>query len=90
VRHFSGFARGDFEFIVGGGGTGNATLMRFLREEMAPAPVLTLEEVGFGSDAKKRSPLRFWRMKAGRACRRTSRAQPGARGARVLGKIVPV
>ncbi|WP_258525765.1 anhydro-N-acetylmuramic acid kinase [Paenibacillus sp. YN15] len=39
--------------IVGGGGSYNPTLLRELREELAPVPVVTQEEIGLNSDAKE-------------------------------------
>jgi len=41
------------EVIVGGGGAHNGALMTFLRQALAPIPVLTHEEVGMDSDAKE-------------------------------------
>ena len=41
------------EVIVGGGGARNLFLMRLLRERLAPAPVLTHEDVGLSSDSKE-------------------------------------
>jgi anhydro-N-acetylmuramic acid kinase len=41
------------EVIVGGGGVRNPTLMRMLRERLAPIPVLTHEDIGINSDAKE-------------------------------------
>ncbi|MDX1931134.1 MAG: anhydro-N-acetylmuramic acid kinase [Capsulimonadales bacterium] len=41
------------EVIVGGGGSRNPFLMDLLRERLAPASVLTHEEVGIDSDAKE-------------------------------------
>lgn len=41
--------------LVGGGGSYNPTLMRFLRDEMGPmgVEVLTQEQIGYSSDAKE-------------------------------------
>jgi anhydro-N-acetylmuramic acid kinase len=39
--------------IVGGGGSYNPTLLRDLREQLAPVPVVTQEEIGQSSDAKE-------------------------------------
>jgi len=89
VHRFSGFARGDFEMIVGGGGTHNATLMRMLSQEIAPARLLTHEEVGLNSDAKE--ALAFAILGSETLCNIPT-SIPGATGARrasVLGQIVP-
>jgi anhydro-N-acetylmuramic acid kinase len=88
VRRFSGFGA-DFEMIVGGGGVHNQTLMKMLREEIAPAPLLTLEEVGLNSDAKE--ALAF-AILGSETLRGVATSVPGATGAKrasVLGQIAP-
>jgi anhydro-N-acetylmuramic acid kinase len=52
LRDFAGLGS-DFELIVGGGGTRNATLMRMLREELPQVSVLRHEDVGIDSQAKE-------------------------------------
>lgn len=41
------------EVIVGGGGARNRTLMRWIREGLAPVPVYTFEEMGWNSKARE-------------------------------------
>ncbi len=41
------------EVIIGGGGRHNATLMAMLRQELAPATVVTQEDIGQNSDHKE-------------------------------------
>jgi len=41
------------EVIVGGGGSRNPVLLRLLRENLAPIPVRTHEDIGINSDAKE-------------------------------------
>lgn len=41
------------EVIIGGGGGRNPALMQFLREKLAPVPVLTHEALGMNGDAKE-------------------------------------
>ncbi|MEP7358564.1 MAG: anhydro-N-acetylmuramic acid kinase, partial [Anaerolineales bacterium] len=41
------------EVIVSGGGAHNATLMQLLRQQLAPAQVLTMDELGLPSEAKE-------------------------------------
>lgn len=41
------------EIIIGGGGSHNKTLLKFLKEELSPIPVLTQDELGYSSDAKE-------------------------------------
>ncbi len=89
IERFSGFARGDYQLIVGGGGTHNKTLMRMLAEEVAPANVLRHEDVALNSDAKE--ALAF-AILGSETLRGIPTSVPGATGAsapRVLGQIVP-
>ena len=88
VRQFAGFGD-DFEIIVGGGGVFNATLMRFLKEEIAPANVLTHEDLGLRSDAKEALAFAILAHESWQGVSTNVAGATGARGARVLGKIVP-
>ena len=41
------------EVIIGGGGARNPVLMGFLRQKLAPIPVLIHEDIGLDGDAKE-------------------------------------
>ena len=41
------------EIIIGGGGRHNSTMMDMLRELLTPAPVMTMEDIGYDSDYKE-------------------------------------
>ena len=89
VHHFSGFARGDFEMIVGGGGTHNQTLMKMLGQEIAPAPLLTHEDVGLNSDAKEALAFAILGSETLHGAATSVPGATGAKRASVLGQIVP-
>jgi anhydro-N-acetylmuramic acid kinase len=77
------------EVYVSGGGVHNATLMRHLAELCAPAPVASTEVVGVDPDAREAIAFAILANETlmgrpGNVVRAT-----GARGPRVLGKIVP-
>lgn len=75
--------------IVGGGGTHNATLMRMLRERLAPARLTTHAEFGIPDDAKE--ALAF-ALLGYETLRGQPASVPGATGASrpaILGSITP-
>ncbi len=77
------------EAILGGGGRHNATLVAMLREQLAPAEVLTQEDIGQNSDYKEALlcaviGLETWHARAG-----VHPAITGARHPVVLGQITP-
>ena len=77
------------EVIVSGGGVHNATLLGRLREQLAPVPVRTLEDLGLSSDAKEAVAFAIL---ANETIAGNPSNVPGATGALrpvVLGKIVP-
>ena len=77
------------EVIVSGGGAHNRTLMRMLAERLAPAKVLTSDEMGVRGDAREAVAFA---LLAAETIRGRANNVPGATGARhpvVLGKIVP-
>lgn len=79
----------DTEVIVGGGGAENPTLMRMLRERIAPWRLLTHEDCGLRSDAKEAIGFA---VLGHETIMGVPTSLPGATGARhsaVLGKIVP-
>lgn len=89
IHDFSGFARGDYELIASGGGVHNQTLMKMLREEIAPAKLLTLEDLGFNSDAKEALCFAILGSETLRGVPTSVPGATGARRSRVLGQIVP-
>lgn len=75
------------EVIVCGGGSHNRTLMSILRQGLPEIPVLTLEALGFSSDAKEAVAFAILANEA--LCGRTNNL-PGVTGARapvIMGKI---
>lgn len=77
------------EVIVGGGGARNPTLMRILREELAPIPVEPIEAHGVNGRAKE---AMAFALMAHDALAGLPTNVPGATGARravTLGKLVP-
>ncbi len=76
------------EVIVGGGGARNPTLMKLLREALAPARVLTHEDVGIRSDAKEAIAFAVLAYEAWHGRPGNLPSVTGARRAVVLGQIV--
>ena len=77
------------EVIIGGGGRHNATLMAMLRTELAPADVMTQEDIGQNSDYKEALlcaviGYETWHARAGNHPSIT-----GARAPVVMGQITP-
>ena len=77
------------QVIVSGGGTMNPTMMAMLREQLAPAAVVPIEDYGISSDAKEAVAFAVlayetWNHRPG-----TLPSCTGARHATVLGKITP-
>jgi anhydro-N-acetylmuramic acid kinase len=77
------------EAIVSGGGARNAHLMRRLRALFAPAAAVSSDRRGMPGGAKEAACFAWLALRAldGRAGNLP--AATGARGPRVLGKIVP-
>ncbi|HTN43160.1 MAG TPA: anhydro-N-acetylmuramic acid kinase [Nitrospiria bacterium] len=77
------------EVIVGGGGTRNVTLMRFLQQAFGPVPVLTFEK--FDLDSRALEAMAFALFAYGTIQGEPNNV-PSATGAKrpvVMGKIVP-
>lgn len=77
------------EIIVSGGGAYNPTLLRMLRQLVAPARVCTLEEVGLGSDAKEAAAFGVLAYETWHNRPSNLPAATGARRPVVLGSITP-
>ena len=83
--------RKNLEVILGGGGARNATLRRMLAARIAPATLLTQEDLG-GSNAVVQRGARVCRAGAHETLQGKPSNVPSATGARrpvVLGKIIP-
>jgi anhydro-N-acetylmuramic acid kinase len=80
---------GADEVVVTGGGARNPTLLRMLREALAPLPVRTGEDIGIDSDAKEAVAFAAlaWAFLHGEPG--SVPAATGARGTRVLGSLTP-
>jgi anhydro-N-acetylmuramic acid kinase len=76
------------EVLVSGGGARNRTLMADLGQVLAPAPVRSLEAVGLDPDAKEAVAFAVLANETLFGRPGNVAAATGARGPRVLGKIV--
>ncbi|MFH0777694.1 MAG: anhydro-N-acetylmuramic acid kinase [Candidatus Eisenbacteria bacterium] len=77
------------EFIISGGGSRNQTLVRKLRDSLAPVPVMLSDDFGVSSSAKE--AIAFAVLANETVCGSCANV-PGATGARrrvILGKLVP-
>jgi anhydro-N-acetylmuramic acid kinase len=77
------------EVIVAGGGCHNATLMRFLREELGSIAVESSDSVGIPPDAKEALAFAVLANQTIRALPGTIPACTGAARAAVLGSVTP-
>ena len=77
------------EVIVGGGGSRNPTLMRMLRERMAPVPVEPIEAYGIDGRAKEAMAFALLAHDGLAGLPTNVPAATGARRAVTLGKLVP-
>ncbi len=80
---------GDYEMVASGGGVHNATLMRILAEQIAPAPLLTLDALGINPDSKEALAFAVLGSETLRGVKTSVPGATGASGARVLGQIIP-
>lgn len=77
------------EVIVSGGGARNATLMRMLRDLLAPARVMPIDEFGISSEAKEALAFAVLAYETYHHRPGNLPAATGARRAVVLGSITP-
>jgi anhydro-N-acetylmuramic acid kinase len=77
------------EVILGGGGASNPTLVGMLRERLAPARLLTHEDLGLCSDAKEAMAFAILAYEAIHGRPGNLPSCTGAASRVVLGKIVP-
>jgi len=77
------------EFVVSGGGTKNATLMRMIREELAPLKmrVRTTDDFGLPSEAKEATAFALLAYQTWRRLPSNVPAATGAERPTILGKI---
>jgi anhydro-N-acetylmuramic acid kinase len=75
------------EFIVSGGGTKNAALMRMLREELVGLRVRTTDELGLPSAAKEAAAFALLAYETWHRRPSNIPSATGARRAATLGKI---
>lgn len=77
------------EVVIGGGGSYNPTLLGMLRERLAPAKVLTHEDLGISSDAKEAIAFAILANETIHGLTSNVPSATGARKAVVLGSITP-
>lgn len=77
------------EFVVSGGGTKNATLMRMIREELAPLKmrVRTTDDFGLPSDAKEATAFALLAYQTWRRLPSNVPSATGAERPAILGKV---
>jgi len=77
------------EFVISGGGTKNATLMRMIREELAPLKmrVRTSDEFGLPSDAKEAAAFALLAYQTWRRMPSNVPSATGAERPAILGKV---
>ena len=80
---------GVTEVIASGGGVRNPTLMAALREELAPAALLTSEELGLPAQAKEAYAFALLGFLTHHGIAGTLASATGARHASVLGAVTP-
>jgi anhydro-N-acetylmuramic acid kinase len=77
------------EVVIGGGGSYNHTLLGMLRESLAPAKVLTHEDLGISSDAKEAIAFAILANETMHDLPNNVPSATGARRPVILGTITP-
>ncbi len=77
------------EVILCGGGVHNRTLVEMLRQRLAPARVILMDELGIPADAKEAISFAILAYAAVKGIPNNIPAATGARQAVILGKIIP-
>jgi anhydro-N-acetylmuramic acid kinase len=77
------------EVILGGGGSSNPSLVTMLRQELSAVRIVCHEDLGMSSDAKEALAFAVLAYEAVHGRSGNLPSCTGARGRRVLGKIVP-
>lgn len=77
------------EVIVSGGGARNTTLMRNLASELHPLRLSTSDRYGLPVEAKEAACFAWLALRALQGMTNNCPAATGARGRRILGKIIP-
>lgn len=77
------------EVIVGGGGSHNKTLMRFICDELSPIPVYTQDDIGYSSDAKEAIAFAILGNETLHHHYSNVKSSTGAKDYVVLGQITP-
>lgn len=75
--------------VVGGGGCRNATMMRMLRDRLAPAKVTTHEAMGINDTAKEALAFALLARETMRGCPSNVPGATGAVRAVILGSVTP-
>ncbi len=77
------------EVVVAGGGARNPSIMRALAAEVSPAPVVASDKYGLPVMAKEAACFAWLGLRAWQGRPNNCPQATGARGRRILGKIVP-
>lgn len=77
------------EIIVSGGGVLNRTIMAHLKALFSPVPVLSIEDFGIPAQAKEPAAFAFFALRTLEGKVNHLPEGTGAKGPRILGKIIP-
>ena len=75
--------------MVSGGGALNPVLMAHLRRLLAPVPVTTTDRRGLPVMAKEAACFAWLALRAAQGLTNNCPRATGARGPRILGKVIP-